>query len=816
METTWKLLIFLTMKQICTAENDITFSVFTATSKSMTMQWTGHSGATSYKITATPKTSPERSFFVHFSGDTVMGSVNSLSPNTVYTMHLEAMDDALNVLSSAETEELTAPEVPSIEQAYSKHSDSITVEFAEVVGATSYILRAVSQSHDFFSETTVSSSPGTVMKLRPYTHYKLSIISVNAGGRSQPSYPTTARTVVMAPMLNSTSPDDDTILVSWSPVEYAVLYSLCVIQQGSISRVKVNTTDNSVTFDDLEAGTTYCIKGTAWDPEGRVGDDLTVCQITRPPSPDVIHVQVTQGRSLGIAVYWVFVQGAEEYLAWTTNGQNCTTTANNYCYISAVTCGQNHSVSVTAFNSAGPSNPSPPADYVTYPCPPDNVWVEEPNAGNCSVMWDEVPLVEFYMTFIKRDDGIEKLCNTTGSSCHFFCMCGYTYLTSVFPYNQAGSSPYAHVQNYTTVPCCPEDVSLESISTETLEVTWSPVKGAELYETTAVQADEAIRCNDTEPLCALSDLRCNAIYSVIVTPCSELRGCNRTCMSHAHETAPCAPDIVNMTQSNQSSYRVLLTAPNDQNTNYTVTAVGLYDTHTCHGRNNSCELMELPCGSTYEVTAVATKTSGMSLTGYSKVLETGPCCPESINVNQVTQAVTNVTWSVGHGDHSFIATLTSPRGHAKCHTMDMHCLMGCITCGTNYSVTLEAISSTGHMSECKYHGFSSGACCPTNVKLYRWANNSLRVYWRTSWSPQVQQHVVELYGTVANYTCLAAANKTYCDIQEETCGDVYKVVAAPVGADGVKVSFCQQRTYSVPCKGFNAALVISRGRRSIK
>lgn len=36
-----------------------------------------------------------------------MGSVNSLSPNTVYRMRVEAMDNAVNVLSSAETEETT-------------------------------------------------------------------------------------------------------------------------------------------------------------------------------------------------------------------------------------------------------------------------------------------------------------------------------------------------------------------------------------------------------------------------------------------------------------------------------------------------------------------------------------------------------------------------------------------------------------------------------------------------------------------------------------------------------------------------------------
>lgn len=98
-----------------------------------------------------------------------------------------------------------------------------------------------------------------------------------------------------------------------------------------------------------------------------------------------------------------------------------------------------------------------PAD----PCPPENIWVEEPEAGNCSVVWEEVPLVEYYMAFIKRDDGTEKSCNTTGTTCPFTCTCGYTYLTTVFPYNQAGSSPYAHVRNYTT-----------SRSTGTL--TWQP------------------------------------------------------------------------------------------------------------------------------------------------------------------------------------------------------------------------------------------------------------------------------------------------------------------------------------------------------
>lgn len=84
-----------------------------------------------------------------------------------------------------------------------------------------------------------------------------------------------------------------------------------------------------------------------------------------------------------------------------------------------------------------------------------------------------------------------------------------------------------------------------------------------------------------------------------------------------------------------------------------------------------------------------------------------PCCPAAINVTLVTQAMTNVSWTPGGGARYYMVSLTSSRGHAKCHTLDTHCLMGCITCSTSYSVNLEAISSTGHKSQCPYRGFSS-------------------------------------------------------------------------------------------------------------
>lgn len=88
---------------------------------------------------------------------------------------------------------LSAPEVPSIVQAYSKRSDSITVEFAEVSGATAYILRA-ENNDGFFSESVVYGSPGIILNLRAYTDYTLSVMSRNIGGHSQPSCPVQVRT----------------------------------------------------------------------------------------------------------------------------------------------------------------------------------------------------------------------------------------------------------------------------------------------------------------------------------------------------------------------------------------------------------------------------------------------------------------------------------------------------------------------------------------------------------------------------------------------------------------------------------------------
>ncbi|KAL1249579.1 hypothetical protein QQF64_020584 [Cirrhinus molitorella] len=773
----------------------MTVSVFTVTSKSAVLRWSKYEGALSYRVTASLRNSQVPVVFASFGQNTIMGSVNSLNPNTAYTFRVEALDSHMNMLTDATMDGTTAPDVPAIVIASSKQSQSITVEFTSVSGAISYILRAETSDGSFFTEISVPSSPGTVTNLQPYTDYTLSVMSVNSAGRSQPSISVEAKTVLPAPQFNTSSPSNSSILVKWDPLNHAVLYSLSISKDGSFSQTLLNTTETQVLFTELEAGTKYCIKGNALSPENIPGDDFSVCQFTLPPAPQSIQLVVTSTPDAGIVVTWNPTQGAEQYVALSLSGQNCSSSSNS-CVLVPLSCGETKSVTVIAINQAGNSVPSYPVQIISFPCPPQPIWVEELVPGNCSVKWSAVPHAEYYTTFIKSDDGIEGMCNSTELYCQFHCHCGYSYIMSVFAHNQAGPSPPGPLVNHTTLPCCPENSTVSAASWETLLMEWSPVRGADLYETRAVEANEVILCNDTAPRCALSDLTCNTRYSVVVIPCNDVSGCNFTCRPQTHETAPCMPKITGVSQINMPSSSVLVNWTSDNTAaNYTVNVIGLVgETHVCHSNGTSCLVSNLPCGSEYEVSAIALTSAGESMPSYTIPLETAPCCPDNLTVSQVTQAMTNVTWSTANGAQTYIASLSSSRGNAQCHTMETGCVMGCITCGTNYTVSLEAISHTGHKAECTYHGFSASQCCPSGIRLYRGTNNTLIVRWRSS--SVLTRYTAEVTGSVKTHTCSPEPGSYTCTVSEIVCGQVYSVVVAPLNPDGTKVQFCNSRLYS--------------------
>ncbi|XP_068946575.1 fibronectin type III domain-containing protein 7 [Petaurus breviceps papuanus] len=765
----------------------------------------------SYKVTVTPVNMVGPAIFALFNDVTLLGTVASLRPNTVHSIKVDALNKNGMLLAEALKMQLTAPEIPIIDQAYSKLSNSITVEWAPVPGATSYLLTA--QDEESFIETTVTNSPGTVSGLKADTMYKITIRSVNAGGRSQASPPKKAKTVLAAPVLDVSSPSSDSILVQWEAVSMAVGFSVSIMRSNGLGRMwKENTTNTSLTFTSLDAGTLYTIKAYAWNANGIPGDDSTYNQRTSPHAPADIQVSFDSGTQKA-TVSWMPTEGAFSYTVMASSEAsklNCSTESTS-CIISALQCGTEYTLSILASNDAGSSHSTATVNLKTVACAPRSILIQEDNPGHLSVSWSDVALGDYYVAFVKSDDGLEMHCNTSFTQCSFPSDCGFTYFISVFAYNEAGQSPLGDVFNYTTAPCCPSDINPVFVSSDTAELVWSPVRGAEMYETKAVDGNHVIECNDTASACTLSALQCDTVYNVTVYSFSEIRGSNTSCAPQWVTTAPCSPEIKNVSKDTFPIINVHWQDNNHEAT-YIVTAKGEAGLYHCTSSGEFCTIADLPCGSFFSISAVAQTEAGQSLPSYSVPLETVPCCPADLRVIQVTQSVINVSWTIGTGAQTYVTIFESHKGQSKCHTLQNYCILGCISCGTNYTVALKAISATGLTAFCTYKDYSSSACCPLGVKLYRLGNHGLQICWRASGGSA--NYRAELYGSKGVFTCTPASALSYCDITEIPCGDVYTVMVSPVDEMGLKLTFCPQKIYSVTCSGSSVGMVIFRGKRN--
>ncbi|XP_064520583.1 fibronectin type III domain-containing protein 7 isoform X4 [Pseudopipra pipra] len=682
------------LEMIFSANTGFSVSLYDVTSQSISLRWPKFSGASSYRVTATAVNTVGHSLLAHFSDVTLKATLTSLIPNTVYAIQAEAIDKNGIILAETQIMQSTAPDIPVIDQAYSKLSNSITVEWRAVPGATSYMLTA--QDGDSFIETVVKNSPGTVTGLKPATLYRITIRSINSGGKSQPSPFRKAKTVLAAPILSVSSLSCDSIALSWKAVYMAAGFSVSLMRSDGLGRMlRENTTNTSLIFTNLDPGTLYTIKAYAWNANGMPGDDFTYNQRTSPNAPADVKVAFNSG---ALRVSWMPTEGALTYTVTASSGLlklKCNTSSSS-CMVPSLQCSSEYYVSVTAYNDAGSSKPTDAVSLKTIPCAPVNISIEEDELGHLLVSWSSVSFGHYYVVFVKSDDGLEVHCNTSYTQCHFQSDCGFTYFISVFAYNKAGQSPLGDVFNYTTAPCCPSDFRAVFVSSDTVRVTWAPVRGADLYETRAAAWSTVVLCNDTAPACTLSALQCNTRYRITVHSFSEARGSNTSCAPKHVATAPCSPEIKNVSKEGLSVISVQWQSNNEDAT-YVVTARGEAGLWHCTSTGSSCTLTDLPCGSAFSVSAIARSPAGQSLPSYSVPLEMGACCPSGVKLYRLSNNGIRVFWRASDETMNYSTDLHGSKGNFTCTPSAgrSHCDITEIPCGDVYTVVVAPLTDKG-------------------------------------------------------------------------------------------------------------------------
>ncbi|KAK2504142.1 hypothetical protein MC885_004701 [Smutsia gigantea] len=355
---------------------------------------------------------------------------------------------------------------------------------------------------------------------------------------------------------------------------------------------------------------------------GKAPDEMACWRnMEGPRAPANLQVFFDSG-ALKASVSWALTEGAFNYTVMALSASSelsCNTTSSS-CTISSLQCGTEYLTSVLASNDAGSSKSASIVTLKTGICL--CTWKSDnPRGPPChlSVAWSSVDLGDYYEAFVKSDDGLEVHCNTSFTQCNFLYECGFTYFISIFAYNKAGQSPLGDVFNYTTAPCCPSDINPVLVSSDRVEIVWSPVRGAELYETRQWMGSAWV----------------SAMTRLLPAPFQLWNVTPRT-------TLQCIPSV-------KCGAAICMYFPIY---NHSAMLSRGSDSNSGHLVSNQCEL---------------------------------DCWDQSPNLCD-SSGVTH--W-------------------AKCHTHQNHCLLGCITCGVDYTVSLKAVSATGLTAEGTSRSYSS-------------------------------------------------------------------------------------------------------------
>ncbi|KAM7387682.1 hypothetical protein PAMP_023904 [Pampus punctatissimus] len=531
---------------------------------------------------------------------------------------------------------------------------------------------------------------------------------------------------------------------------------------------------------------------------------LTICLLfVAPCIPKNLKSSLNCTTKVG-SLSWNASETAAFYIvtAETNSGHKVQLSTNDtWTYISEFLCGQEYFLSVQAVDAVCTSRPSVPSKLMSEPCPPTGISSFMNCLSNIAVVsWTgSAGGAQFYTATVTQDNGQSQSCWSDSEQCGMPNVhCGQNYTVTVIASNEKCNSDPSEADTLQS----DVNVTMDCFKNQFL-VSWSASKGALSYKVTAQSTQGGVSsCESTDLMCILTNLTCGQAYAVQVVAqddiCSSLPS-----PANKFKSVPCPPENVAVILNCSTNTALVEWQASEGADSYTVQAFGVQEHESvCETDSESCVLLDLLCGFTYNITVTAVNSQCNVSQTDMKQLQAAPCAPQQLEARVVCESgAVAASWEPSRGALSYITVAQGNGGYeSTCNTTNTTCLFNDFLCGFNYSITVRALDETCDSAESSAVEINKGSCVPQKVTAEIVCSNDTGM---VSWEEEedVSFYMVQAFGP-SGHKIQCNNTESSCELLNMQCGQLYNLTVT--AHDGqCDNSHAYLNLHSVPCRPTN-------------
>ncbi|XP_034036687.1 fibronectin type III domain-containing protein 7-like [Thalassophryne amazonica] len=656
-------------------------------------------------------------------------------------------------------------------------------------GALSYKAMVVNSRGHPVSSCEVTDLMCYITNLACGQSYSTEVVALDDTCSSLPSKAVSFNSVPCTPNISSVALDcyTNSALLSWGYAKGAVYYTATAQSANShVSTCQSNFTNCEL--QKLMCGQTYTVFTMASDGQcdSPPSTSLQVDSVPCAPEAVVAEVDCTMNSA---RVEWQSSIGANSYIVQAIGLQEHTSgceTHSQSCIISDLMCGFTYNISVLAVNSVCNVTESTVTQLQTVPCVPQQVEARvDCSFGDVAVSWEHSKGASSYTTVAMGNGGYAATCNSSETSCHFSnLLCGISYSITVSASSDECASAGSTAVQIDTVPCVPQNVFAEIMcSNNTGLVSWEEGDGATSYMVHAYGLDgHRTKCNSTATSCQLPSMHCGQLYNLTLT--AQDGQCDNSNAYLSLQSAPCSPTNVKAAlQCHLDSAAVTWEQASGASAYHAVgvTADGHYR-QECNNTETYCDLNNLLCGQTYNVSVFSHDESCSSLESDRAYVRTVPCAPQDVAVAvSCAEGAMTISWSPNpDAEYFHVLAVSNNWARLHCNSSGSACTIRGLTCGQSYNITVISVRDGCESKKSAAVHVYSAPCVPTKLfSRLDCVTNNAWVTWDTS--DGASSYFVLAQSGRHSSSC--SDSSSTCSVPDLKCSTLYSFYITAINKD---------------------------------